>query len=247
MKLLEAYQLSNLQAEGQQPVERERIKTGIELAREIFAEAEERGDPFLYMTPETWSKKWLPSKKFYLTRMPLNAFASPCEPRGRNLVLKKVHAREDKPVVIDSNKNNVGAAFCGYTPERITVDGKHRVEAAHIRGDSHIWAWVGEDALESLEASRESYKRIKAGGPGSGRHAGDGSYGTYKGSGKTFVGYHHHTEDEDGPHPYNIIEGAGPNGGQWAAHEAYRSGGGRELAVFDSQKEAVEHSHNSNS
>jgi hypothetical protein len=85
-------------------------------------------------------------------------------------------------------------------------------------------------------------QQIKAGGPGSGPHPGGGAQ-QYAGSGKMFTGYHHHTEGED--RPYHILQGAGKNGGQWAAYEAHKSGGSRELAIFNSQQEASEHVHHS--
>jgi hypothetical protein len=150
MKFQEAYDLANLRTAGQTPQFREKYKSAMELAEELFAEAEERGDPFLYLTPESWSKKWLPSKKFHLVKLPLNACALPCQPKGRNLVLKKIHAREEKPIVVDYNKNQVGQAMHGYTPQVIVIDGKHRFTAATIRGESHINAWVGEEAMEFI-------------------------------------------------------------------------------------------------
>ena len=66
------------------------------------------------------------SKKFKLVRLPLNAAALPCLPRGNNLVLKKIHAREEKPIVVDYNKNAVGGSMYGFTPQAIVIDGKHR-------------------------------------------------------------------------------------------------------------------------
>jgi hypothetical protein len=161
MRLQEAYDLSNLRTAGQQPVMREKFKTAKELSEEIFAEAEERGDPFLYMTPQSWSRKWLPSKKFHLVKLPLNACALPCQPKGRNLVLKKIHAREEKPIIVDYNVNQVGKAMHGFTPQVIVIDGKHRFSAATIRGESHINAWVGEAAIELIPALNASVKPSK--------------------------------------------------------------------------------------
>lgn len=161
MKLQEAYDLSNLRTAGQRPQFREKTKTALELAEELFAEAEERGDPFIYLTPESWSRKWLPSKTFYLMNIPLNAVALPCQPKGRNLVLKKIHAREEKPILVDENKCGVGGSLNGYVPERVVLDGKHRLQAAAEVGRSHILAFVGENAIKSMEAEAESYRQIK--------------------------------------------------------------------------------------
>ena len=58
---------------------------------------------------------------------------------------------------------------------------------------------------------------------------------------KSFTGYHHSTVGES--RPYHILEGFGKNGGQWAAREAKASRGSRELAVFNSRKEAEAHAH----
>lgn len=151
MKIAEAAKFAELTIFAERPVEN-RVKTGLELAKEIFAEAEQRNQPFLYLTPEKWTKRWLPSKKFTLMRLPLNAAALPCQPKGENLVLKKVYAREENPIVVEYNKNQVGAAFHGFIPPVVVIDGKHRFKAATMRGDSHILAWVGEVAIQEMHA-----------------------------------------------------------------------------------------------
>lgn len=143
----------------------DKTKTGLELARQIFAEAEQREQPFLYQTPEGWARKWLESKKFHLMRIPLNAAALPCLPKNENLVLKKIHAKEENPIVVDGNKRNVGASLHGFTPEVIVLDGKHRHQAAMLRGETHILAWVGENVIHA------------AGGAGGGFGGGLGSGG----------------------------------------------------------------------
>jgi hypothetical protein len=136
--------------EGYQPRFVAQSKTGGELAEELFAEAEERGQPFLYHSPESWRKKWLTSRTFRLMKIPLNSVALPCEPKGRNLVLKKIHAREEKPILVEYNKNRIGSSRYGYVPEVVVIDGKHRYEAAVLRGDTHILAFVGELAAEVM-------------------------------------------------------------------------------------------------
>jgi len=239
MKLQEAYDYANLRTAGQSPQLKEKTATAKELSEDLFAEAEDRGDPFIYMTPESWSKKWLPSKKFHLVRLPLNACALPCQPKGQQRVMKKIHAREDTPIVVDYNVNQVGKALHGFTPQVIVIHGKHRFTAATIRGESHINAWVGEAAMEFIPYLNAKKTEVKAGGPGSGRRpAFGGSASKYTGSGRTFYGYPHHTVGE--MRPYHILEGSGPNGGEWAAHEAGK-GGNKELAIYDSEDEAVDH------
>jgi len=152
MKIFEAMEFAAFRDGGFQRKPSKDSRDAASLAKELFAEAEWRGDPFIYHTPDTWRKKWLPSQRFYLMRLPLNAAASPCDPRGRNLVLKKIHAREDKPIIVDYNRNQVGRTRYGYVPQVIVIDGKHRFEAAHLRGDTHIAAWVGELAAQALQA-----------------------------------------------------------------------------------------------
>ena len=146
-------------------------KSALQLAEDIFAEAEERGEPFLYHTPKSWAKKWLPSKTFKLVRLPLNAAAMPCEPKVDNLVLKKIHAMEQKPIIVDYNRNQVGKSLHGFVPQIIVIDGKHRFKAASLRGETHIMAWVGEVAAESMPSSicaECSSKGMKAFGSGGG-------------------------------------------------------------------------------
>lgn len=118
----------------------------------------------------------------------------------------------------DSDKNKLRTAAHDASDHRSAAD-------AHER--------AGKYARSGSQESRE-------GGPGSGPHKGE-SVGvqSYSGAGKLFHGYRSHTVGED--RPYHILEGAGKNGGQWAAYEAKKSGGSRELAVFNSRAEAEDH------
>jgi hypothetical protein len=150
MKILEAAAYSSWKDSAYQQRLPEQTISASELAADIFAEAEQREQPFLYQTPEGWKRKWLPSGRFRLMMLPLNAAALPCDPKGPNLVLKKIHAREEKPIIVDYNRNRVGATMNGYTPEVIVIDGKHRFKAAALRGETHIMAWVGERVVETI-------------------------------------------------------------------------------------------------
>ena len=153
MRLEQAISHEQLRIDGCQPrIPKGKTKAGIELAREIFAEAAEREQPFLFHTPQSWARKWLPSKRFHLMRMPLNAAAMPCQPKLDNLVLKKIHAVEEKPIVVDYNRNQVGKSSHGFVPQTIVIDGKHRFKAAQIRGETHIMAWVGDEVLAEIQA-----------------------------------------------------------------------------------------------
>lgn len=151
MRILEAAQLVSLREEAftRHEVSQE-TRTAAELADDVFSEAEDRDQPFVYQTREGWTRRWLPSRTFRLLRLPLNAAALPCEPKGQNLVLKKIHAQEDKPIVVDFNRNGVGSSMNGFTPKVIVIDGKHRFKAAALRGDTHIMAWVGELAVQTI-------------------------------------------------------------------------------------------------
>ena len=153
MRLIEAAELTFLREEvyARQDVPVE-TRTAAQLADDIFSEAEDREEPFLFQTRQGWRRKWLPSRTFRLMRLPLNAAALPCEPKGQNLVLKKIYAREEKPIIVDYNRNRVGSSLNGYTPQVIVIDGKHRFKAAALRGETHILAWVGEMAAQTMRA-----------------------------------------------------------------------------------------------
>ncbi len=68
------------------------------------------------------------------------------------MTLKKIHAREESPIVVEYNSNQVGKALHGFVPPIVVIDGKHRFAAATMRGDSHIAAWVGEVAIQEMQA-----------------------------------------------------------------------------------------------
>jgi hypothetical protein len=55
---------------------------------------------------------------------------------------------------------------------------------------------------------------------------------------RTYTGFVNATLGES-PRRYDLLEGAGPDGGTWAAREV--CGPNRELAIFDTRAEAVEH------
>ncbi len=165
MNLSEAYSLASLNAAGQQSYHQDRTKTGRQLATEIWAEARSRGNYGRLgncKTVEQWQKTYLPSRIFHLVRMPLNAAALTCTPREPNLVLKKIHAREDHGIVVDYNQSQMGKALHGFVPQVVCIDGKHRYMAAALRGDSHIMAWVGETAIEMIP----SLQAVGGGGGG---------------------------------------------------------------------------------
>lgn len=151
MRIEAAFQLSELRVQ-QAPVRRE-FRSAASIASEIWAEARERGLGGSLggcTNVQDWQQKWLPSKRFHLMRVPLNAAALACAPREMNLVLKKIYAQEQKPIVIDYNRNRVGASTVGYVPDVVVVDGKHRFASAGMRGNTDILAWIGEEAIELI-------------------------------------------------------------------------------------------------
>lgn len=144
-----------------------KVKTAESLTEELFAQALDRGRPFIGMNTMQWQKKWLGSSRFHLRRIYLNRAAAPCDPRDPNHVLATIHSGKDcDPILVDVNIRGVGRTAAGFTPKAIVIDGKHRFMAANLRGEDSILAWVGEKALPIVE--------ISAGGPGSGRHPGGG-------------------------------------------------------------------------
>jgi len=166
MRIAEAAGFVSLREEGLRGRTPKDTRSALQLAEDVFAEAEEREEPFLYHTPKSWARKWLPSKTFHLVRMPLNAAAMPCEPKIGNLVLKKIHAMESKPIIVDYNRNQVGKSLHGFVPQVIVIDGKHRFKAAMLRGETHILAWVGDVAAEGMKGC--DAKNVRAFGSGGG-------------------------------------------------------------------------------
>jgi hypothetical protein len=179
-----------------------KVWTAEQIAEYVFAQAELKHEPFYKMVPSDWQHRWLPSKKFVLVNMPITCAAAPCSPRDEEWVATRIHAKADHPIVVDLNKNNVGKKSVGFVPPVIVLDGKHRFKAAALRGESHILAWVGEEAMTVIEDQLEkmkvkpgkaigiaastpfehrtklsvSSKSVAAGGPGSGRHPEAGTF-----------------------------------------------------------------------
>lgn len=157
MNITQANDIANLR--HREPEVKPKTATAQEVAEFVFAAADEKNNPFLYLMPEEWKQKWLPSKKFVLMNMPIACAALPTQPRDEEWVLTRIHAKATHPVVVDMNKNGVGKASVGFVPPVIVLDGKHRFKAAALRGDSHILAWVGEDAVKEIQAQLDS-KRV---------------------------------------------------------------------------------------
>lgn len=164
MNLLQAVDFAKLRTPGPLKVER-KVKTAEDIAEFVFEAAEEKQQPFLYQMPNDWRNKWLKSKNFVLMSLPITCAALPTQPKDPEWVLTRIHAKADHPIVVDVNKNKIGKASTGFIPPVVVLDGKHRFKAASLRGDSHILAWVGEEAVDLIEEKLT----LAAGGPGSGR------------------------------------------------------------------------------
>ena len=150
MNLKQAMEVSRLsQTTKSQPMVR---KTAEDIARRVFELAAQAGRPFENLTHKDWAKRWLASKEFVLMEIPLGKAALPMRPKNQNLVLHKVTAAADEePIVVDMNKRGIGAAFAGYVPDVIVVDGKHRHVAYTIQGRGRCMAWVGVKAVKSVQ------------------------------------------------------------------------------------------------
>lgn len=155
MNLAQTISIQNaLEANRREPRIPESEMSANQIADLVFKQADEKEQPFLYMEPEDWRRKWLASKRFTLMRIPIAAAALPCDPKDRNWVLTVAAARRtgenERPIIVDFNKREVGRAPAGYIPPVIVIDGKHRHLAATMRGESHILAWVGDVAAKKL-------------------------------------------------------------------------------------------------
>lgn len=132
------------------PCEKTRISAS-QMAKQVFAMAEEKGTPFLHQTPQGWARKWLASPEFVLIDIPASAAAVPLTPKNPNQVLRNIRATADSkpPIVVDLNKRGIGSTPGGtFVPEVIVIDGKHRHTAAMMQGCGSVQAWVGVKALK---------------------------------------------------------------------------------------------------
>jgi len=82
----------------------------------------------------------LVSKKFFLTRVPLNRLASPID----------IHA-SGGPIVVDVNQGKIGKTSNGFFPKVIVVSGQETFRGYH--DDKRVTArvWVGELAAQKLD------------------------------------------------------------------------------------------------
>lgn len=84
------------------------------------------------------------SDVFHLTNIPIDSVT----PTGAKY-LPRSHSLG--PIIVDKKTDDLADYDVrGVLGECLVIEGKHRWFEAKERGDTHIWAWVGERALECL-------------------------------------------------------------------------------------------------
>lgn len=136
MNLNEALSLSILQSSVQKEVEKREIKAS--------ALVEELG---LTYEPE---RKLFASKIYELREININQVASPVISNTNEV--HRLLAGDDKsiPIVIDLNIKGLGELKSGFVPKNIVIHGSARFEAAVLRGEQKILAWVGNGVKSRL-------------------------------------------------------------------------------------------------
>ena len=163
MNLAQATTLSQLAMPVPIPV-KEQKKSARRVALDILARCEKGGYPYKHFPTtlkgaEAWAHKFLSSKHFVLTRINLNAAASPHNPRDpkrveiykRQIMANVENAKKFDPIVVDVNRRKVGRSHLGYVPDIIVTDGKHRKKSMLAMGITEHWAWVGKKALKKMQ------------------------------------------------------------------------------------------------
>lgn len=113
-----------------------------QVAQLVFKISAQAGEPFVGLTQEEWSRKWLASDEFVLMEIPLNRVAVVGRP-ATNRIMAMAQVQSPEPIVVDTNKRGVGQTAKGYTPPVIVVDGQTRHQAQILRGREKVLAWVG--------------------------------------------------------------------------------------------------------
>lgn len=154
MNLEQAIASSELRRRVGHNTEDRQEKHSLEIAKRVFEVSAMANEPYVNMKPEEWAQRWLTSQTFVLAEIAPHHVAVPNVNRiNKNKVQATLHAsaEEIEPIVVDLNKNGIGATNSGYIPKVIVVDGKHRHRAQSLRGKDRILAWVGELAMAELQ------------------------------------------------------------------------------------------------
>lgn len=157
MNIQQSVGIAQLSITPQKQVQSTRRLTALAIAKRVFQLAAQAGHPFEGITPPVWAKKWLASEEFVLTEVETGQVAIPIFARRKDVVRAYMHASADsqEPIIADVNKNHVGGNdTTGFIPEVIVVDGKHRHQAATLKAEPRIKAWIGVKALPKIESMR---------------------------------------------------------------------------------------------
>lgn len=164
MNLSEATQMMELRKQPRVTPEEKITASALTVAERVFEISAAFGEPYYANTPRGWARKWLASKKFILMEIAPHQVAVP---NANRLDQEKVAntfraagSTEIEPIVVDMNKMGIGKTNGGYIPKIVVVDGKHRHRAQTSQGRDRIMAWVGELAVEEMQA--RSSKKIVA-------------------------------------------------------------------------------------
>lgn len=129
-------------------------KRSLEIAERVFEVSAMANEPYVNIKPEEWAQRWLASQTFVLAEIAPHHVAVPNVNRINKSKVQatlQASAEQIEPIVVDLNKNGIGATNSGYIPKVIVIDGKHRHRAQVLRGKDRILAWVGREALAVLE------------------------------------------------------------------------------------------------
>src|SRR5438445_546989 len=129
--------------------------TAVQMARHIFRISAQAGTPYRNITPEQWAQTWLDSERFVLMEVEADKVALPRVPMNEKTLTRDLYAAQDslEPIVVDTNKQQIGRSPAGFVPRVIAVDGQHRYRAQRLQGRETLMAWVGEKAVELFRSS----------------------------------------------------------------------------------------------
>ena len=88
---------------GAKPEPETESRTAKEVTDAFYQEMRFRGTP-MGVPPTEWRKTWLASDKFVLMHVPIGCVALPIFPRNTNHAIQRVHARNEKPIVVDTQQ-----------------------------------------------------------------------------------------------------------------------------------------------
>lgn len=162
MNLEQAIASSELRRKVGHSTETQQVRQAVDVARRVFEVSAMAQEPYENMKPEDWAHRWLASQTFVLAEIAPHHVAVPNVNRidsSKVQATLQCSAEEIEPIVVDINKQGIGATHGGYVPKFIVVDGKHRHRAQVLRGKDRILAWVGDLAMAEMK-SKNSAKQF---------------------------------------------------------------------------------------